>query len=209
MASKFICTLSSQLELFILLIPFTLFSYEDVDWSSALSSSSRRHHSSTENTLVELPVSLSRMRDEHRTNTYEDVPIEPLTSLPLTRSETPLSQPEIVTTSITESSDKTAEQSCALEVSAPCGLPIHSVDRSNIIFIFKPFNIIILINVFFFVAAQILEEEIRRLKEARLCKVCLDEEVSIAYIPCGHIVTCVQCAAGKLQYFDQIMLLKF
>lgn len=41
-----------------------------------------------------------------------------------------------------------------------------------------------------------LEEEIRRLKEARLCKVCLDEEVSIAYIPCGHIVTCVQCAAA-------------
>lgn len=71
-----------------------------------------------------------------------------------------------------------------------------------------------------------LEEEIRRLKEARLCKVCLDEDVSIAYIPCGipnlinieqliltitlklifviiynffllgHIVTCVQCAAA-------------
>lgn len=46
------------------------------------------------------------------------------------------------------------------------------------------------------ILAQMLEEEIRRLKEARLCKVCLDEEVSIAYIPCGHIVTCVQCAAA-------------
>ena len=44
--------------------------------------------------------------------------------------------------------------------------------------------------------AHMLEEEVRRLREARLCKVCLDEEVSIAYIPCGHIVTCVQCAAA-------------
>lgn len=43
---------------------------------------------------------------------------------------------------------------------------------------------------------QVLEEEIRRLKEARLCKVCLDEDVSVAYIPCGHIVTCVLCAAA-------------
>jgi len=43
---------------------------------------------------------------------------------------------------------------------------------------------------------QALEEEIRRLKEARLCKVCLDEDVSVAYIPCGHIVTCVLCAAA-------------
>lgn len=60
-----------------------------------------------------------------------------------------------------------------------------------------------------FVAAQILEEEIRRLKEARLCKVCLDEEVSIAYIPCGHIVTCVQCAAGKLQHYYKVVLHKF
>lgn len=40
-----------------------------------------------------------------------------------------------------------------------------------------------------------LEEENRQLKDARLCKVCLDEEVGVVFLPCGHLVTCVQCAA--------------
>ncbi|XP_036333865.1 death-associated inhibitor of apoptosis 2 [Rhagoletis pomonella] len=41
-----------------------------------------------------------------------------------------------------------------------------------------------------------LEEENRKLKDARLCKVCLDEEVGVVFLPCGHLVTCVQCAPG-------------
>lgn len=32
-----------------------------------------------------------------------------------------------------------------------------------------------------------LEEENRKLKDARLCKVCLDEEVGVVYLPCGHL----------------------
>ncbi|XP_037953728.1 uncharacterized protein LOC119683913 [Teleopsis dalmanni] len=39
-----------------------------------------------------------------------------------------------------------------------------------------------------------LEEENRKLKDARLCKVCLDDEVGVVFLPCGHLVTCVQCA---------------
>ncbi|XP_008554578.1 baculoviral IAP repeat-containing protein 7-B isoform X1 [Microplitis demolitor] len=39
-----------------------------------------------------------------------------------------------------------------------------------------------------------LEEENRRLKEARLCKICMDREVSVVFLPCGHLATCVQCA---------------
>lgn len=205
MASKSFAVFTSQLELDISLIPFTLLSYEDVDWPSAVPSSSRRRVTSTGYTLVELPVSLSTPSDEHRTNTNENVPIVPLVSE--IRSETPLSHREMDTLRKPENPEKITEQSCALEVSASCETSTQSVDRSNVL-IFSHFKIINLTNILF-VAAQILEEEIRRLKEARLCKVCLDEEVSIAYIPCGHIVTCVQCAAGKLQYFDQIMLLKF
>lgn len=34
---------------------------------------------------------------------------------------------------------------------------------------------------------QYLEEENRKLKDARLCKVCLDEEVGVVYLPCGHL----------------------
>lgn len=44
-----------------------------------------------------------------------------------------------------------------------------------------------------------LKEENRKLKDARLCKVCLDEEVGVVYLPCGHLVTCVQCAPGVTQ----------
>lgn len=39
-----------------------------------------------------------------------------------------------------------------------------------------------------------LEEENRKLKEARLCKICMDNEVCIVFLPCGHLVTCVNCA---------------
>ncbi|CAG9860343.1 unnamed protein product [Phyllotreta striolata] len=39
-----------------------------------------------------------------------------------------------------------------------------------------------------------LEEENRKLKEARLCKICMDVEVGIVFLPCGHLATCVNCA---------------
>lgn len=39
-----------------------------------------------------------------------------------------------------------------------------------------------------------LEEENRLLKEARLCKICMDNEVGIVFLPCGHLTTCVNCA---------------
>ncbi|XP_063122133.1 baculoviral IAP repeat-containing protein 2 isoform X3 [Rattus norvegicus] len=39
-----------------------------------------------------------------------------------------------------------------------------------------------------------LEEQLRRLQEERTCKVCMDREVSIVFIPCGHLVVCRECA---------------
>ncbi|CAK1555295.1 unnamed protein product [Leptosia nina] len=41
-----------------------------------------------------------------------------------------------------------------------------------------------------------LEEENRQLKEARLCKVCMDNEVSIVFLPCGHLVSCASCSTA-------------
>ncbi|XP_058810808.1 baculoviral IAP repeat-containing protein 8-like isoform X2 [Phymastichus coffea] len=32
--------------------------------------------------------------------------------------------------------------------------------------------------------------------DARLCKICYNEELGILFVPCGHIVTCVKCAPG-------------
>ena len=39
-----------------------------------------------------------------------------------------------------------------------------------------------------------LEQENRRLKEARICKICMDNEVGVVFLPCGHLISCVNCA---------------
>ena len=44
------------------------------------------------------------------------------------------------------------------------------------------------------VEVQSLIEENRQLKEQRICKVCMDCEVSIVFLPCGHLVCCSSCA---------------
>ncbi|XP_076076053.1 putative inhibitor of apoptosis [Mytilus galloprovincialis] len=41
---------------------------------------------------------------------------------------------------------------------------------------------------------ETLLEENRHLKDLRRCKVCLDREASIAFLPCGHIACCAECA---------------
>ncbi|XP_051825215.1 E3 ubiquitin-protein ligase XIAP [Antechinus flavipes] len=38
------------------------------------------------------------------------------------------------------------------------------------------------------------EEQLRRLQEEKLCKICMDENIAIVFIPCGHLVTCKSCA---------------
>ncbi|XP_054837585.1 baculoviral IAP repeat-containing protein 7 [Eublepharis macularius] len=38
-----------------------------------------------------------------------------------------------------------------------------------------------------------VEAQLRRLREERMCKVCMDKEVSIVLIPCGHLVVCAEC----------------
>ena len=39
-----------------------------------------------------------------------------------------------------------------------------------------------------------IKRENEELKEQTLCKVCLDNTVSIVFLPCGHLVTCADCA---------------
>ncbi|KAJ6665721.1 hypothetical protein lerEdw1_002091 [Lerista edwardsae] len=39
-----------------------------------------------------------------------------------------------------------------------------------------------------------MEEQLQRLKEERMCKVCMDRDVSILLVPCGHLVVCAECA---------------
>merc|ERR1719422_2139642 len=39
-----------------------------------------------------------------------------------------------------------------------------------------------------------LESENARLKEQRTCKICMDNEVGVVFLPCGHLCSCVLCA---------------
>ncbi|XP_074867925.1 baculoviral IAP repeat-containing protein 7 [Carettochelys insculpta] len=43
------------------------------------------------------------------------------------------------------------------------------------------------------------EEQLRRLQEERMCKVCMDKDVSIVFVPCGHLVVCAECAPSLRQ----------
>ncbi|NWY55728.1 BIR7B protein, partial [Chionis minor] len=38
------------------------------------------------------------------------------------------------------------------------------------------------------------EEQLRRLQEERMCKVCMDRDVAVVFVPCGHLVACGDCA---------------
>jgi len=44
--------------------------------------------------------------------------------------------------------------------------------------------------------SQKLVQENDLLKQQRLCKVCLDEEAAIVFLPCGHLVACGFCASA-------------
>ncbi len=38
------------------------------------------------------------------------------------------------------------------------------------------------------------KEENERLKDSQLCKICMDEEMQVLFMPCNHFVTCEECA---------------
>ena len=37
------------------------------------------------------------------------------------------------------------------------------------------------------------KNKIRALEKERECKICMDKEVGVVFIPCGHIACCVDC----------------
>ncbi|XP_033210530.1 baculoviral IAP repeat-containing protein 3-like isoform X1 [Belonocnema kinseyi] len=39
-------------------------------------------------------------------------------------------------------------------------------------------------------------QEILRVDDARMCKICYNEELGVVFLPCGHVVACVKCAPG-------------
>ena len=46
-----------------------------------------------------------------------------------------------------------------------------------------------------------LQQEVQNLREERSCKICLENEASIVFLPCGHLCSCANCApALKVSY---------
>ena len=39
-----------------------------------------------------------------------------------------------------------------------------------------------------------LEKENRRLKEDRICKICMSNKVGVVFLPCGNLISCVNCS---------------
>ncbi|XP_069099293.1 baculoviral IAP repeat-containing protein 7 isoform X2 [Pleurodeles waltl] len=39
-----------------------------------------------------------------------------------------------------------------------------------------------------------IKEQLRQLQEERVCKICMDNQVSVVFVPCGHLVVCTECA---------------
>lgn len=51
-------------------------------------------------------------------------------------------------------------------------------------------------NIKYLILASItsVKEENQNLRDQQTCKICLKEPVSILFLPCGHLVSCVNCA---------------
>ncbi|KAJ7394288.1 Iap2p [Desmophyllum pertusum] len=41
-----------------------------------------------------------------------------------------------------------------------------------------------------------LEERLERMQEERRCKICMDAELGVVFLPCGHLSCCAVCADG-------------
>ena len=68
---------------------------------------------------------------------------------------------------------------------------------------------------FLFLSRQVLKQRLEKFQDAMLCRVCMDMSISIAFIPCGHLVCCSECAAcvekcplcrSQIQHAQQIYL---
>ena len=44
-----------------------------------------------------------------------------------------------------------------------------------------------------------LKRELDRVREMQLCKICMDEQVGVVFLPCGHLMTCPACSVGLEQ----------
>lgn len=39
-----------------------------------------------------------------------------------------------------------------------------------------------------------LKEDNNQMRQQIVCKICMDKEVAVTFLPCGHLVSCADCA---------------
>lgn len=42
-------------------------------------------------------------------------------------------------------------------------------------------------------------EKLQKLQREKLCKICLDKDIGIVFIPCGHLVACKECSESLIK----------
>ncbi|CAL1545883.1 unnamed protein product [Lymnaea stagnalis] len=43
---------------------------------------------------------------------------------------------------------------------------------------------------------RVLKEKNNQLRQQTVCKICMDKEVAVVFLPCGHLVSCAECATA-------------
>lgn len=41
---------------------------------------------------------------------------------------------------------------------------------------------------------ETLHQQVEKMREAHLCKICLDADIGVVFLPCGHLICCPKCA---------------
>lgn len=53
--------------------------------------------------------------------------------------------------------------------------------------------------IFFLQTAQDPAAELEKIRDSHMCKVCMDAEIDMVFLPCAHMVTCSTCALALTQ----------
>lgn len=75
----------------------------------------------------------------------------------------------------------------------PIAAPVDSICNDFALFVLLPWLMLFVCGVRADEEQRLLEEN-RLLTAMKLCKVCLDKDVNTVFLPCGHLVTCQDCA---------------
>lgn len=61
-------------------------------------------------------------------------------------------------------------------------------------------SVVCYFNIYFlFISADDPMTTLEKLQREKRCKVCMDNDINIVFIPCGHLATCQKCSESLLK----------